>query len=135
MVLTSSASVAPVSSFSSADSIASRPSRLSSKNVWWNWLRSTLLMASANDAIDGCEQLIGIERLDQPAGRTGRLAFLLLSGFDSVVSTRIGTPLSQIGSASCRERGCQSVEISVVAVSVIKKQEIQHKNTKKTYEQ
>src|SRR3546814_10744484 len=78
MVLTSSASVAPVSSFSSADSIASRPSRLSSKNVWWNWLRSTLLMASATDAIDGCEQLIGIERLDQPAGRTGRLAFLLL---------------------------------------------------------
>src|SRR5690348_9982318 len=83
IVWMSSGSWTPFSRTSNASSIPSRPSRLSSKKVWWNWRRSTVLMGggrpcSAGHARDRREQLVRIERLDQPAGGAGGLALLLL---------------------------------------------------------
>src|SRR5690606_474554 len=75
MTLMVSGSPPPDSSDSRPPSIASRPSRLSSKNAAWKRVMS---MPSAQDLAHGGEQLLGIEGLDQPAGRAGGLAFHLL---------------------------------------------------------
>src|SRR5690606_35859259 len=90
MTLMVSASPPPDSSDSRPPSIASRPSRLSSKNAAWKRVMS---MASAQDLAHGGEQLLGIEGLDQPAGRAGGLAFHLL------VATRFGGEHQQRGKA------------------------------------
>src|SRR5690606_22166314 len=85
-----SGSPPPDSSDSRPPSIASRPSRLSSKNAAWKRVMS---MPSAQDLAHGGEQLLGIEGLDQPAGRAGGLAFHLL------VATGLGGEHQQRGEA------------------------------------
>src|SRR3546814_14500695 len=64
------------------------------------------------------------------SGQLGGVALFLALvegiGFFSRLNMGIDQPVEQIGSASCRERVCQTVEISVLDVS-LKKKATQHK--------
>src|SRR5690606_571696 len=74
LMVSGSATGPPDSSDSRPPSIASSPSRLSSKNAAWKRVMSI----SGEDLAHGRDQLLGIERLHQPAGGAGGLAFHLL---------------------------------------------------------
>src|SRR3546814_15566600 len=69
-------------------------------------------VAAARAALEAAQIDLGFTRIVAPiGGRIGRSAFTP----GALVTT------GQIGRASCRERVCQYVEISVVAVSLTKK--------------
>src|SRR3546814_12871540 len=83
---------------------------------WSSDVCSSDLAAIARDRAEGFRLLMATAA---PEFYAGAIAEAL--GFDAIVATRHRRDAAgnwQIGSASCRERVCQYVEISVVAVSL-----------------
>src|SRR3546814_17073900 len=76
---------------------------------WSSDVCSSDLLSTDDLRIEAGCRLVGVNDLDADIAANGGAA-------------RFGVEIGQIGRASCRERVCQYVEISVVAVSLQKKQ-------------